>query len=145
MEDGFLKVVECGLEQTSQKDLVKAKQANSKKYGHLKYGEALLKMGPKGEHSHSDFIPEDWRHQNQRPAKTARAAPATHIPATTIGAFKHFLRTPGPDTFVFTEHCEVGEHRVRIPLSVPIALALSQELSLTSFLLDFTFKTNEDG
>ena len=90
--------------------------------------------------------PEEWRYANYRPTKRARKAKeCKYIPSMCLGALRMFCNNVPDPVGMFSEHQEITSKRVRIPFYCPEAFEKAKELHLTSFLMDFTFETNEAG
>ena len=60
-----------------------------------------------------------------------------------IGGFKDFLKDHPENMYVFPE-AMISRDCIRVPFGVPAAIELAKGIDLTGFLMDFTFKTNEN-
>jgi hypothetical protein len=138
---GNMSIEQVG-ECSGPKDLKRIRAHNAKKYGD-KYtpGRAIVKM-------RTDGVP-----QEERPTDAALKAhrPKKHkgdaetYPAECVGQLREFLEHPPAGIHVYTEHVICTEKQVRIPFSRNAAQDVVDSSRLPSFLLDFTFKTNEEG
>ena len=63
--------------------------------------------------------------------------------ADCIGGFKDFLNDHPANMHVFAG-VEISRERVRVPFGIPAAIELAKTTDLTGFLMDFTFKTNQN-
>ncbi len=93
-----------------------------------------------------DEVPEEWRCANMRPARQQQAEAPVHIEAVSLGALKTFVHHAHPASInIFAGHVICSQSEVRVPFACPAAMVAAGHLGLTSFLMDFAFKTNKHG
>ena len=69
-----------------------------------------------------------------------------HIEAVCFGTLREFLQSPLPDVVhVFQDLVVCTPEKIRVPFACQTALNYARKQGLTSFLMDFTFKTNQQG
>ena len=75
--------------------------------------------------------------------KAKRKQIPTIYAADCIGGFKDFLNDHPANMHVFAGG-EISRESVRVPFGVPAAIELAKTIQLTGFLMDFTFKINQN-
>ena len=89
---------------------------------------------------------EEWPSEQQVKDQRKHGTRATkHYSSVCLGALEHFLQFPPDHLRVFQDRCVCEQDCVRLAFAATDALAWFEECELTSFLLDFTFKTNTEG
>ena len=144
VRDGILIVQVCGEHNDAPRTNEWVKVVHAMKYRHLTYELAKAELRAAG--VHEDEWPEKWRHQNQRRTLAKSVREHFHIEAVCLGALRDFLQSPLPDVVhIFHEQVVCTPDKIRVPFACQTALNYAREQGLTSFLMDFTFKTNQQG
>ena len=124
------------------RNLKRIKQANAKKFGvSVPPGKALKEMVARN-------VPVEERpahHQlkNQRPSLKSRKILDYQVDC--LGALEKFAREPPAGVIIHTEHMQLTEKAVRLPFECAFMEEYFADCTLTCFLLDFTFKTNQES
>jgi hypothetical protein len=132
-------VVECSGE-CAEKNKELARLTNARKYGRtMTPAKALLEMS-------AAAVPMDERPslkqlENQRRGKTGSQSFSSDCMGTVID----YLSNPPREVCILSDDVVCCEDKMRVPFMAPGAIEVCRQINSGSFLMDFTFKTNNAG
>jgi len=135
----FLYVEKKG-ECQGQANVSHLKRVLAREYGaQFSPAKALKKMTEAG--VPAEHLPAMWQVKNQRPSSTAEHTYSTDC----LEQLRKFVSAPPECIRMYGDHVVCSESEICIPFSCPSTHDILQDSGLTSFLLDFTYKTNREG